>query len=554
MNANRLTGLLVPAALALCMSTTLQAQTAPPAGTVLKQTTPPPSLPAAPGSLLKLPAPDRQDARATTPIPVRHVRIQGNTLLPTGDLAPLVQGLDGRTVTLGALRQAAQRITALYRAHGYPLAHAFVPAQTIRDGIVRITVVEPRYDRIAIDNASRLHVSQARRTLGLASGQTIASHSLDRGLLLLNRTPGVRVAGTLVPGAQPATSSLEVKLTRTPVLHTRLHADNYGNTYTGRARAGADLNLDNPFGHGSQLAVNTLTTAGGRLHSGGFSFTSPDLVHGLRAGLYGSRTIYRLGGAFAALGMSGHVNQIGMDLDYPLILRPGRLMQARLDLLRDGFDQKNLSVATLGHSHIRMARLTLNGARADAHGSTSGGLSVSRGTLSLDNADARLADVSSQRAGGTFWVAQLQARRDQHLARHWNLSLDLSAQMSTHPLDGSQKFYLGGPYAVMSAPLNADGGDAGALLDMRLSHPLYDAGAQHLSGAFLLQTGTAWHRGTAASDARSMHLSGAGLGLDYRWNQSVHAYLAYLHGIGNTRTPDGTRADGEFWGRLTIDL
>ncbi len=61
----------------------------------------------------------------------------------------------------------------------------------------------------------------------------------------------MRVAGTLVPGAQPGTSSLQVKLSSTPVVHTQLHADNYGSNYTGRIRGGVDLSLDNPFRHGA---------------------------------------------------------------------------------------------------------------------------------------------------------------------------------------------------------------------------------------------------------------------------------------------------------------
>ncbi|GAB3040276.1 hypothetical protein GCM10027285_26450 [Oleiagrimonas citrea] len=554
MTATRLTGLLVPTLLALSMSTALQAQTAPPAGTVLKQTTPPPSLPTAPQSVIELPAPAQQSAASATPIPVHQVQIQGNTLIATPDLQPLVRSLDGRTVTLGDLQQAAQRITDLYRARGYPLAHAYVPAQSIRNGVVRVVVIEPRFDRIRIDNASRLSSPQARRTLDLRSGQTITDDNLDRGLLLLNRTPGVRVAGTLVPGAQPATSSLQVKLDSTPVLHTQLFADNYGNASTGRARGGVNLNLDNPFGHGAQLAFNALTSAGGLLHAGGFNFTSPDLRNGLRAGVYGSRTLYRLGGDFAALGIRGRVNQAGVDLDYPLILRPGRLLQVRLDLLRNGFDQNNATASTLGHSHIRMTRLSLSGVRADAHGNTSGGLSISHGNLSLDNADARLTDSSGPQAGGAFWVAQLQALRSQKLPAHWTLNAGIEAQLASHPLDGSQQFYLGGPYAVMSAPVSAGGGDAGVLLDVRLAHALLDVGAQHLSGSFLLQSGKAWRRGSASGSPQSTHLSGAGLGLDYRFERRVQASLTYVHGLGNTRTPDGTRTDGEFWGRVSIDL
>lgn len=538
---------------ALSFAPLAHAQTAPPPppGTVLRLSTPPPSLPAAPGNVLTLPAPEHQQGQSSTPIPVTRIRIEGNTLLAASTLAPLVSALQGRTVTLGDLQQAAQRIAARYHAQGYPLANAFVPAQTIKDGVVRIQVVEPTYDRIAVQG-SRLVLSQAQRTLGVSAGQPIKQATLDRGLLLLNRTPGVRVAGTLVPGAQSGTSSLQVKLSDGPLVHTRVHADNYGSDYTGRTRGGVDVSVDNPFGHGAQAALTSLTTAGGLLRAGGFSVTSPDLHNGLRAGAYGSRTLYRLGGAFTSLEQSGRVNQLGLDASYPLVLEPGRLLSVRVDALRNGFVQRSASVGTTSRSHVREARVSMDGAWADAHGVTSGGLSVSRGVLSMDSADARIADTASANARGDFWVTRLQVQRDQPLPLAWRMQLNLSAQMASHALDGSEKFYLGGPYGVMSAPVDAGGGEAGALLDARVSHALARPGGGQLTGALLLQGGKVWLRPTAASGAQSANLAGAGMGLDYQWKQRLSLHLAYVHNVGNSSA--GARAGNQWWIGFNADL
>lgn len=535
--------------LMLGLAPVVHAQTAPPPGTVLKQTAPPQALPEAPGAVLTLPAPKQQEGQSSTPIPVKHIRVEGSTVLPASQIDALTRGFEGRTVSLGTLQQLAQRITDAYQSRGYPLAHAFIPAQTIKNGIVRIQVVEPTYDRIDV-KGSRLAPAQARRTLGLSSGEPIAQAPLDRGLLLLNRTPGVRVAGTLVPGAQPATSTLQVKLSDGPLLHTHLHADNYGSEYTGRTRGGVDVSIDNPLGHGSQAALTTLTTAGGLLHAGGFSLTSPDLHNGLRGGVYGSRTLYRLGGSFAALEQSGRVNQIGVDLSYPLVLEPGRLLNVRLDALRNGFVQHSASVDTTSRSHVRLARLSLDGAWADAHGGlTSGGISVSRGVLGMDSPDARIADIAGPNAAGSFWVGHLRVQRDQPLPRQWMARLTLNGQIASHTLDGSEKFYLGGPYGVMSAPVNDAGGEAGALLDVRLMHALPWIRTGQLQSALLLQSGKVWQRRTAASAADSQHLSGAGLGLDYQYKQTVSARLDYVHPVGS-----GSGNHGEWWVRVDVNL
>lgn len=547
---------LVPSLLTLGLASSIHAQTTPPtAGTILRQSAPPPALPEAPSSALNLPPPAQQASRSSTPIPITSIRIEGNTLLPSSELDPLVRGLQGHTVTLGELQQAAQRIADRYHAQGYPLANAFIPAQTLHDGVVRLQVVEPRYDRITLDGHSRLVPVQARRTLGVEAGEPVAQQALDRGLLLLNRTPGVRVAGTLVPGAQPASSSLQLALSDTPLLHTRLHADNYGSDYTGRVRGGVDVTLDNPFGHGAQAALTTLTTTGKLLRTGGFSFVSPDLWHGLRAGAYGSRTLYRLGGAFAALEQRGHVNQGGVDLNYPLVLEPGRLLDIRLDALRNGFVQRSTTVGSDSRSHVRLARLSLDGAWADALGGfTSGGISISRGVLGTDSTAARAADIAGPQAAGTFWVGQLRVQRDQPLPRQWLLRLTFNGQLASHTLDGSEKFYLGGPYGVMSGPVNEAGGEAGGLLDARLMHALPWIHTGQLQGALLLQQGKVWQRRTVASGPSSLHLGGAGLGLDYQYAQRVNAALAYVHPVGSSQTAGNSGHSGEWWARLAIDL
>lgn len=158
----------------------------PTPGSILQQTAPPTVMPAPPAPVLTLPEPVQQGEQATARIAVRAIYFEGNQLIPTAALIPLVEEQQGKTVTLGELTQAAGRVTAYYRAHGYPLAYAYIPAQTISDGTVRFQVVEPRYDQIQISGESRLNADQAARTLGLEGGALVEQSSLERGLLLLN--------------------------------------------------------------------------------------------------------------------------------------------------------------------------------------------------------------------------------------------------------------------------------------------------------------------------------------------------------------------------------
>lgn len=534
------------------------ARAAPPTpGTILQQTTPPTTLPSAPPPVLTLPGPQQQRTQSTTPIRIKRFALEGNTLIPSSALLPLIQDVAGKTVTLGELDKAVERITAYYRSHGYPLAYAYLPPQTVSRGVVRVAVVEPRYDQVAIEGHSRLATSQAERTLGLQSGAPIEQAALERGLLLLNQTPGVKVAGTLVPGAEPATSSLDVRLSETPLLRGDIRIDDFGTTTTGRARTLADLSLDNPFGYGGQIAVNGLDTESGLLKAGGVSLLSPNLYHGLRLSIYGSHTDYRLGGDFVSLGQSGIADQAGVGLAYPLILRPGRQLSLRFDALRNRFEQKSGVVGLDERSRIDLARVTLNGVFADASGGvTSGGISVSHGWLVLDSASARAVDAAGPKAAGGFWVSQLELQHSRLLPHAFILQANLSGQLASKNLDGSQQFSLGGPNGVMSYPVGEATGDTGVLLRLRLGHAVPLAIPGHLSAAVLAQYGQVWldrNPYAGATVPNRVQLGGAGLGLDYRWSR-LAARLDYVHRVGSTPVLAGSDRKYQVWASLRLNL
>lgn len=367
----------------------------------------------------------------------------------------------------------------------------------------------------------------------------------------------MRVAGTLVPGAEAGTSSLDIQMTDTQRVRGAVSDDSEGGDATGRIRGRAELAFDNPFGYGSQIAFSGLTTEGGLLRSGALNLRSPDLHQGLRANLYGSQTDYRLGDRFAALDLDGRASQVGLGFEYPLILKPGRILNARVDLQRNRFRQASSTIGLDDRSHIDLLRLSLNGAVAHADGAmTSGGLSLSRGRLSLDSTDARLADAAGPNAAGRFWVGQFELQHARFLPKHFRLQANLSGQIASRNLDGSQKFYLTGPNAVMSYRVGEIGGDAGLLLRLKLARDIALGLPGQLEVALLGLVGRVWFnhsRYTGATEPNRSSLAGAGFGLNYRWSK-LTAQLEYVHRVGST--PVGADSDDkhQLWARLRLEF
>jgi len=196
---------------------------------------PEPELPAKPPSA-PVQAPDTSGIR----LQVNDFEIVGNQLFGSEVLLPLLADLKGQELDLNQLRAAAERLTRYYQDQGYMLARAFLPAQDIEGGVVRIEVMEGRYGRIQVNNQSRALNSVITGPLSsLRSDTAVRSDDLERSLLLLSDLPGVRVKGTLSAGEQRGTTDLLVNAQPGPWASGTLEADNFGGYYTGEYRLGA---------------------------------------------------------------------------------------------------------------------------------------------------------------------------------------------------------------------------------------------------------------------------------------------------------------------------
>ena len=70
------------------------------------------------------------------------IMVDGSTIYTDRELLPLYKDFLGTKVTLSQIFQITGRITVKYRADGYILSIAVVPAQRIKAGIVTIEVIE----------------------------------------------------------------------------------------------------------------------------------------------------------------------------------------------------------------------------------------------------------------------------------------------------------------------------------------------------------------------------------------------------------------------------
>lgn len=486
-----------------------------------------------------------------TPFAVSRIDIEGNTRIPTATLHALVADGEGGTLTLTRLNVLAQRITDYYRAHGYPLARAFIPAQTLDSGTVRIRVVEARYDQVRLDNRSRASDRLLHATLApLRPGEVVESAALDRRLLLAGELPGAAPRATLSPGDATGTSTLDVAVAATPSVEGHVSVDDMGTRYTGRMRVGAGLGINEPLRQGDRVDLDLLTAGHGmRYARAGYQLTLNG--QGTRAGAAWSALDYALGGPLRALDASGRARVGSAWLSQPLV----RSRSARLDA-RLQFDHKQLRDA-IGSAdvhrdrHTDSATLNLIGTRADqwaGGGSSTASVGITHGRLHFDDATAQAADAASARTEGSYTRWNLGLSRLQNLSATTRLFANLSAQGASGNLDSSEQFLLGGSDSVRGYDMASLGGDRGWLGTLELRHDLDWDCVGRCTGSVFIDHG-ALHINSRPWTAGSNHaqLSSIGVGLAWFGRNQWQGQVQLAKPFGAESSLAASQTDARLW-------
>lgn len=507
---------LTAAAAMLWLITDTMAAPPPPDSGALLQQNQPPKLPAPAnnGTGLTLESPKDSNLPDSTPFMIKHLDISGNTLFDNATLQALLSDIEGQEHTINELRTAVDRISEYYHAHGYPLSRAYVPAQTIEDGLVKIFVIEARYGDIHLNNASRVNDEVIASTLSVLQPQHFVEQTkLDRALLLLSDMPGLTSNATLEPGQSVGTSDLNVEIQATPAWTGSTTADNNGNAYTGRARLTGTFNWINPL-HQADVLSASLTSAGRNMNSGSLTYETLVSGAGDRVGALASDLHYRLGDALSSLQASGTAMSASLWWRHPWLRSVELNLNSQVQL-----DYKNLkddinSTGIYTNRHLDVGELTLRGDAlspflAGAQTSFSAVLRV--GHESFDNAAAQALDQRSAGTEGRFVKFNLNYNRVQNFSPTTALYMALSTQRANGNLDSSEKMVAGGAYSVRAYDMGSLSGDSGALGTLELRHNL-----------------TPWWGGSwqAVAFADNQYI---------RINQdpwAVGPNAAYLHGVG----------------------
>ena len=283
------------------------------------------------------------DAGAGPTFFVREIKVTGNTLISTEELALILDVGEGDNMTLGILTLYANEVTAAYAAKGYFLSRAFIPAQEVQNGIILLQIVEGKLGNIEIKGNKKNPAEQfVQRMESLRDEEILNESALERVLLELNSLIGVQVRSVLRPGELPGTTDLVLQVTEERPYTVSLDVDNFGSRFTGPVRVGTSATVGNLFKLGDQLSVRTVqSNLGQDYFQPSFLFPINDRGTTLKASF--THAEHDLGLNLASLKAGGSSQIFSLEANHPL--RRSRTSQL---FVKGGLEARNYTNEQLG--------------------------------------------------------------------------------------------------------------------------------------------------------------------------------------------------------------
>jgi hemolysin activation/secretion protein len=403
---------------------------------------------------------------------VRTITVEGATLLTPQEIQAVTSQFEGKELSLKGMQKAADLITDEYRKKGYATSRAYLPPQTIKDGVLVIRVVEGKLGQMEIRGNRYFKTSMLEKKIDLKPGGYFDYSALQKSLVYINEAPDRKARATLVPGKTAGTTDIVIDVEDRLPIHAGFEYDNFASRYLDRNRYSAVLEDNNLFGFDDKLYLKLLTGEANHLHQYQGRYTFP-VCSGFDLGGYFLVSKTRLGKEFTDLASKGKADIYGLFATYSLInTRPWDLR------LTGGFDYKKIDNFLVGskvsRDDLRVLKMGLDSDSVDSWGRTIASVEVDQGFADFLGAMDKK-DPLSSRAGGGAQFTKLPAYLFRLQALPWETSFLWKniAQYSNNALVSSEQFQIGGPVSVRGYPVAEYVGDKGLYTSPEFSLPLY---------------------------------------------------------------------------------
>jgi hemolysin activation/secretion protein len=262
---------------------------------------------------------DGETAPAET-FKLEGVNLSGITVFQQDHLSGIVTPYINQNITYSDLETMAAAITKLYHDHGYVTSRAFIPAQEVKDNMVKIQVIEGRVADIKIEGNHYLRDSYIRGRIPIEPDDIFQIRVLEEQVFKLNQDPLIKqLKVNLAPGQEFGTSNIEINVKDARPIHLSLSYDNQGRKLIGFYRYNAQFRHDNVLGFGDNLFVQGTLSNNYNTRSLFAQYKVPLNQSGWSVGVNYALGAVDIGGYLEPVGIHNRNNRESIFTEFPVL-------------------------------------------------------------------------------------------------------------------------------------------------------------------------------------------------------------------------------------------
>lgn len=453
---------------------------------------------------------------------VQRFEVIGSTVFKPETFAKVTAPFIGKPMSYAELLEVRSAVTQFYVEQGYITSGAYIPQQELKDGVVKIQVVEGDLEEIKVIGNKRLNSKYVRDRISVATSKPLNTPRLLQALQLLQLNPLIKnVSAELSTGSRPGTSLLQVRITEAPTEGVQLVTDNGRSPSVGTFRRQLQLTEANLLGQGDALSLAYANTDGSNTFDANYIFPI-NRRNGTIGFGFGTTSSKVIEPPFDELDIEADSRYYELSLRQPVVQTPNQELALGLQAVRqtskttllDTPFPLSVGADALGNTKVTALRLFQEWTSRNsqevfaARSEFSLGLGAFNATVNDDAADSR------------FFAWHGQAQWVRLLAPDTLLLVRGDLQLADSELVPLEQFGLGGQESVRGYRQDAFLSDNGAFISTELRLPILRVGSRQQGVLQLIpfvDIGTAWNS-SGKNNPSPNTLASVGLGL--QWQQS----------------------------------
>lgn len=452
---------------------------------------------------------------------LNDIAFEQSEILTEAELDALAEPYLNTSVTLKKLYELVDEINALYEQRGYVVCRAGIKPQTIKGGVITISLLEGKTGIVTTEGNDSTRESYIRDRLPLEEGKVASLQELTDEVLWFNGTNDVQLRVRLAAGEREGTTDYEIFAFEPEPIVWNLFTDNAGAESSGEWRGGLSYYNASLTGQRDQLSIGTLFSEG--VKSASLSYSTPIGKHGQRIGAsFAANSVHTKNGALAPLNVRGHSSAVNLTYTVPLTVTKNHKAEASF---------------AVGHQDSKTSFASYDWVD-DAITSVTGAVSFfdyGENKIFYHNhsySASRWENIeNSEKTYSKYNLTMLYQKMNQNKRL---LTMRLYGQAAfNHYLPSSDQFYIGGVYSVRGYEENFLCADSGISLSLEYRIP----DTARSEWIFFADSGIV----LGHNQYQDHYLVSVGGG--YHWKFAPTASLTTAVGIPLKRSYNGERVD-----------